>query len=852
MKKFLSLVLALVMTMSLVTIGASATEYKDLTDKSEIQYEEAVAVLNKLGIISGYEDGSFKPTGALTRGAAAKIIVSLMIGTEAASSLTVTAAPYKDVPTTNTFAAVISYCKTAGYINGYSDGTFRPTASLTGYAFAKMLLGALGYDGKVEGFAGNGWTMNVAKLGNKAGLFNDFKTAFKGNDGLTRESACLMALNTLKATEVEYTGNTINVSGDDVNVSVGNNQYSYVTSNNSKINRNIKDTKTDASFYTLEFGEEHFPDLKLASSASSDDFGRPANQWSLKNVTIGTYAKTADYSYTTKASGDTTTDKLKDMGIDGLKDTNAKVYTNSDSSSPIVLNSIPDQTAAGRLVEVYLSDTDADQIEKVIVIDTFVMQVKKVTSSGVTLKNPNENLAGSVNEVKSGDSCFKALSGLKVDDYVLVTVADGDVQSVAIPQSVSGKLTGFTTGTNTYLSKLVNTPLKNNVNKVTVAGTTYTMSFMSDSEDGKLSSSTKLTNTNNTTLYLDTYGNAIYAADVEAGTSYLVYDESFSSVVDGKIVTYAKGWDMDGKEVSLNMGTAGMPTIGGVAPQVGKVYAYKADTSNNAEYTWDAQTAVTMTTDAFIEGQSNIGGVYFDGSVKFVFIGGDNLGTGTADATGVTVKTGPQKVTAGTTSWYITESSKIKYVVVLGDNDVEASANVLYVKKADTYTTNASGKTVSVFNAYIDGELKEGLIASKNMGAIAGKFFTYSEADGVYTLHQYTSYLGKTTSVIDLDTWNVATLQSYIKNNAYLDKNFVTPVTATDLYAKNANVIDYSGDGYNITSLEDIANLPTSVMVNGVSTPTTIKLAFVYNDGTTSARGTVATIYVDDVTPAKA
>ncbi|MCI2056289.1 MAG: S-layer homology domain-containing protein, partial [Oscillibacter sp.] len=141
MKKFLSLVLALVMTFSLVTISAGATEYKDLTDKSTITYSEAVAVLNKLGVITGYEDGSFNPTGSLTRGAAAKIIVSMMIGADAASALTAAAAPYKDVPASNTFAAYISYCKTAGYISGYSDGTFRPADTLTGYAFAKMLLG---------------------------------------------------------------------------------------------------------------------------------------------------------------------------------------------------------------------------------------------------------------------------------------------------------------------------------------------------------------------------------------------------------------------------------------------------------------------------------------------------------------------------------------------------------------------------------------------------------------------------------------------------------------------------------------------------------------------------------------
>ena len=61
MKKFLSLVLAMIMTMSLVTISAGATEYKDLTDKDEIKYEEAVAVLNRIGVITGYRTAASSP-----------------------------------------------------------------------------------------------------------------------------------------------------------------------------------------------------------------------------------------------------------------------------------------------------------------------------------------------------------------------------------------------------------------------------------------------------------------------------------------------------------------------------------------------------------------------------------------------------------------------------------------------------------------------------------------------------------------------------------------------------------------------------------------------------------------------
>ena len=55
MKKFLSLVLALVMTMSLVTVSAGA---KDFTDSSKITYKEAVDVMSAVKVIDGYTDGS--------------------------------------------------------------------------------------------------------------------------------------------------------------------------------------------------------------------------------------------------------------------------------------------------------------------------------------------------------------------------------------------------------------------------------------------------------------------------------------------------------------------------------------------------------------------------------------------------------------------------------------------------------------------------------------------------------------------------------------------------------------------------------------------------------------------------
>ena len=301
MKKFLSLVLALIMTMSLVTISAGATEYRDLTDKDEIQYEEAVAVLNRIGVITGYEDGSFRPETELTRGAAAKIIVSLMIGPDAASALPNNASPYPDVPTGHTFAGVIGYCKTAGYISGYGDGTFKPANPLTGYAFAKMLLGAVGYKANIEGFVDTGWTMNVARIGNVAGLFD--RLDFDGAKAVTRDEACQLALNTLKATMVDYGGANTVISSTGEVLTVQGSKAQYVTSNNREINANINRRVINAvnNEMTLEFGEEHFKDLRLEHDKydpAYDVYGHPSNEWSYKKVTIGTFPLEADFTYT--------------------------------------------------------------------------------------------------------------------------------------------------------------------------------------------------------------------------------------------------------------------------------------------------------------------------------------------------------------------------------------------------------------------------------------------------------------------------------------------------------------------------------------------------------------------------
>lgn len=296
MKKFLALVMALAMVMSLTVVSTSA---KDFTDDDSITYTEAIDVISALEIMDGYTDGSFQPNTQLNRGQAAKIICNLILGVAAADNLTATTAPFPDVPASHIFAGYISYCAQEGIISGYSDGYFRPGDTLSGYAFMKMLLGALGYDQTNEGLTGSNWTIQCAKLVQGIGLASDLEDDFLGSKTVTREEAALYALNTLQARTVEYVvpGGTISVNGVEINQKASN--ASYRTYDSASVSVGQGQGKNDGNISAdgyVQFAEEHFPRLVL-NPGELDGFGRPQHTWTYKGDKVGSYTDTPDATY---------------------------------------------------------------------------------------------------------------------------------------------------------------------------------------------------------------------------------------------------------------------------------------------------------------------------------------------------------------------------------------------------------------------------------------------------------------------------------------------------------------------------------------------------------------------------
>ena len=478
MKKFLSLVLALVMTMSLVTVSAGA---KDFTDNSKINYKEAVDVMSAAKVIDGYAEGDFRPSNTLTRGAAAKIICNLILGPTTASALVADAAPYSDVPTTNTFAGYIAYCAKEKIISGYADGTFRPANTLSGYAFMKMLLGALGYDAETEYYTGPNWSINVAKRALNVGLEDGLEGSFNGTKAVTREEACLYAFNTLKATMVEYeNNNSVTVNG----ITFTNKSTAKEMANTGKTDGNIgsKDGK-------MQFAEKYFTDLK--DNDVTDDFAQPATKWTLKAEKIGTYDKTADQTYTGEVKlGDIYSDlnmSSKDSAeyyIDGTAQANQDVKKGNDK-----------KVGVGNGATTYVYHDDDTNDVTICTVNTYVGTVSK--SVAATKSKDAYIVVANASDTAPANFDGKYETDEEFDDdaVVLYTFSESakEIKSVKVAEKVTGEVTKIVDG-----------------KSYTLGGTVYKISKKSGS-DGNVIVSTK----SDYNFYLDNDGNVIYVEEDE-------------------------------------------------------------------------------------------------------------------------------------------------------------------------------------------------------------------------------------------------------------------------------------------------------------------------------------------------
>lgn len=191
MKKLISLFLVVIMIMSMSTVTFAAN-FEDVAD-THSNYE-AVETLETLGIIQGYEDGTYGPDKTLTRAECATMLTRAMYPVYYGTS-----EAFSDVPVTHWARIYIDTAYRHGLMIGHGNGTFGPDEELTYTQFARVILNTLGY-GEFE------WPVGVNTVAYELGLYNnipvtDFET------GCIRAHAAQMLFNAFDLAVVrQYAG----------------------------------------------------------------------------------------------------------------------------------------------------------------------------------------------------------------------------------------------------------------------------------------------------------------------------------------------------------------------------------------------------------------------------------------------------------------------------------------------------------------------------------------------------------------------------------------------------------------------------------------------------------------------
>ena len=515
MKKLLAMVLALVMTLSL---AVSASAFKDDKDVSA-DYAEAVAVLNGMDVFKGYEDGSFKPQGNITRAEVATIIYRIYTGDVAKndkSGLYSTYNKFSDMTGAGWAAGYIGYCANAELVKGYPDGTFKPSGKITGYEVLAMILRAVGYDKNGE-FSGADWALNVAKYAEQLGILKNVAKTTNLGAPATRELVAEMLFRAIQSPVVTYTP-----------------AFGYQTDKVQKLDQTT-------------LGYKNF---KLADADDEDVWGRPTTKWykdsdkDLKYDSDETvYAEitaTPDASFNVETSecdicealGVKKTTTVVDTYTNGVKDTKDVTYTATATKAMV--------GAQGQQLEFY----EVDGGYRLVVIDTYLAKVDSVkdektdtkghvTSDAYMNLTVYTNYAG-VDYVVKGDDYAKG-------DYVLVNVnkdTDNNVKIVGFTAKqplveIVGKAESFD-GAQSKLWR--------NSNKHTIADKDY-MDAVEFNHDEAQKSTIKFT------WFLDQFGNLIGSVALDRSNYAVLKDiiwnvgrpgsaeATLISMVDGKEYT---------------------------------------------------------------------------------------------------------------------------------------------------------------------------------------------------------------------------------------------------------------------------------------------------------------------------
>ena len=780
LKKVLALVLAFACAFTMFA-GAAFTDQADIKVDADV-----VDTLVSLGIVEGFEDGSFQPNGTVTRAQMAKMIYVLRTGNSDASAYNDEKSSFTDI-NGHWARGYIKYCQSLGIIAGKSNTKFVPNEKVSAQEAAKMLLVTLGYNAQKAGLVGTGWASKTNALADEAGLLEDVNTSFTA--ACPRQYAAQLIYNAIDAKTVvlrdgEYTdetamgvaNKTIGEKYMGLKKTVGTLSSFSKTSGKdtyemslTDINENDSSTKYETSFTKVEkdYASLKYKTVKVLYKAKDDVYGVFA---------------TDDNTSTTGVLADLKMDSDKKVKLDGTKYDLASTTTvyvdgvkvTTDGEKTIKdwvtkygdggSNKFAKPYLKGTKVELLATDGSSDYS----ILNVTTYEIGKVSYVGSDYINVTTKGGVATQSVKRSDDDFNYPSDIKKDDYVVVTKEGNYADKKGLIEKatvVEGKVQS-TKGDN----------------KVQINDNWYTMAS-DDVTAPKLNARVMLVVVNGYAYYVDTVtvGTDDIALLVDAGANSGVSSKKEARLIfaDGtdKIVEIKKYWEDDstkGEVIQADTDYLKTPIL--VTYDVSKdVYTLtKVDADDTAGY----DTYVTVTGDsvkvdgsvtgtiASSDGAKNLSKLYFE-STGIVFVrydaGVDNDDPSFKVVTGKTASNydkslkGALAVANKSSNTYYAQVAMIDF----GTAKTGGSSDDNYlVALDDSYTSKIDGTTYTMVKAW-NGSEEKVYKSEDSVTLSAGDVFKYTEdGEDAISIEELKSQKSAYVSAYDEGTGDITLMDS--------------------------------------------------------------------------------------------
>lgn len=793
LKRALSLLLSSTMVLGMMVMGGSAMSYADVNSN---HHEEAIAVMQAVGVMIGDENGNFNPDQKVTRAEMAVVMANLLgLKVDDYKNTTI---PFTDVP--EWAAPYVAACYSNGITSGTSATTYGSNELVTAVQASLMMMKALGYFQYQSDF-GSDWQIATIKQASSIDLFNDIDTGV--TEALTRDSVAQLGLNTLEATMVQPTKNGSTIIVGDITIT-GDVEYKDITSS-ADYAKAMADKVLEDGKYAVQLGEKLFNgSLKIDTAVTSDDFARPARTWNYKGEQVIVAADTADYVLSGEVTGkelfntvgETLADSSKYTWTINLDGTTGGTFSQSNVSK--TNDTALTGTGNGTVMEIFITKEYVSSSEKgtvvVSIVNTYAGQISSVMGEDDVDEDENPYVIVSdlsQSPVADGEK-FEA-TGYDVDDMVLFTYSKktSEIASLTAAREVSGQVTKVTAG-----------------ESFVVGGQTYEYSAQFKTSDYITTASVD----EDVVFYLDAQGYVIAIGEAEASNDYAYVIGYQDDTKFGTTTHYAKLLLTDGKVVEVETETS--------ASTLDKhIVSYTKDSDN--VYTLADKSSAAASSDSNLSIETgkaamtiNGATVYANSQTVFQVKDGDDyvIYTGIQNVPNISDDDSTTKTVVFKDSANMAKVVYIESAVL--ENDTAEQVTFVVGDASAVDNKDSRGEYYS-FDAVVDGKVTK-LDVKKGSAAA-----TTLKAAGIFSVKSYSEDANGLVTKVNLYTSEIASVNDGTKRVENGVVGFGNENQGFSYYSfqDNALVVKYNGKDLSVGTMNgiktDANDLATVILKDG-------------------------------------